>query len=147
LPTGEISQLQQQLEGRSPEQEFRTAQVANQAIVSQGIEQQMQTMTAAMSTQAEQLMVVWQPPVMTERVGTNEKDKKSEANKEQAGKKNQSISKENSNATPSEVLIKSGTILFAVLDTDANSDYPDSPILATIVEGKLKGAKLCLILL
>jgi type IV secretory pathway VirB10-like protein len=39
-------------------------------------------------------------------------------------------------------LIKAGTILFAVLDTTVNSDYPDSPVLATIVEGKYKGAKL-----
>jgi len=39
-------------------------------------------------------------------------------------------------------MIKSGTIIFAVLDTTVNSDYPDSPVLATIVMGKYKGAKL-----
>lgn len=38
-------------------------------------------------------------------------------------------------------LIKTGDVLFAVLDTSVNSDEP-GPILATIVSGKLKGAKL-----
>jgi intracellular multiplication protein IcmE len=37
--------------------------------------------------------------------------------------------------------IKAGTILFAVLDTGINSDQ-SSPILATIVSGKLKGSRL-----
>ena len=38
-------------------------------------------------------------------------------------------------------LIKAGDVLFAVLDTSVNSDEP-GPILATIVSGKLNGAKL-----
>lgn len=38
-------------------------------------------------------------------------------------------------------IIKTGDILFAVLDTSVNSDEP-GPILATIVSGKLKGTKL-----
>lgn len=38
-------------------------------------------------------------------------------------------------------VIKAGTILFAVLDTAVNSDEP-GPVLATIVHGKYKGAKL-----
>lgn len=38
-------------------------------------------------------------------------------------------------------IIKTGDVLFAVLDTSVNSDEP-GPILATIVSGKLKGAKL-----
>lgn len=41
----------------------------------------------------------------------------------------------------SEMDIKTGDILFAVVDTAVNSDEP-SPILATIVSGSLKGAKL-----
>ena len=39
-------------------------------------------------------------------------------------------------------VIKAGTILYAVLDTAVNSDYAESPIMATIVAGKFKGAKL-----
>lgn len=38
-------------------------------------------------------------------------------------------------------VIKAGTVLFGVLDTAINTDEP-GPILATIVHGKLKGAKL-----
>lgn len=38
-------------------------------------------------------------------------------------------------------IIKTGDVLFAVLDTSVNTDEP-GPILATVVSGKLKGAKL-----
>ncbi|MEE9452435.1 MAG: TrbI/VirB10 family protein, partial [Gammaproteobacteria bacterium] len=38
-------------------------------------------------------------------------------------------------------MIRAGDVLFAVLDTHVNSDEP-GPILATIVSGELKGAKL-----
>lgn len=38
-------------------------------------------------------------------------------------------------------MIKTGDILFAVVDTSVNSDEP-SPILATVVAGRFKGAKL-----
>nr|WP_019216238.1 type IVB secretion system protein DotG/IcmE [Legionella tunisiensis] len=45
-------------------------------------------------------------------------------------------------STPSQkAIVKTGDILFAVLDTSVNSDEP-GPILATIVSGKLKGSKL-----
>ncbi len=37
-------------------------------------------------------------------------------------------------------ILKAGTIIFAVLDTGINSDEP-GPIMATITQGKLKGAK------
>jgi type IV secretory pathway VirB10-like protein len=39
------------------------------------------------------------------------------------------------------MLFKAGTILFAVLDTAINSDEP-GPVMATIVDGKYRGAKL-----
>lgn len=44
-------------------------------------------------------------------------------------------------AVPSRAVIKTGDILFAVIDTSINSDEP-GPILATIVSGRLKGSKL-----
>lgn len=40
------------------------------------------------------------------------------------------------------IMIKAGTILFAVLDNTLNSDIANSPVLATIVTGKYRGAKL-----
>lgn len=42
---------------------------------------------------------------------------------------------------PSPVLLKAGDVLFAVLDTSVSTDEP-GPILATIVQGKFKGAKI-----
>lgn len=41
----------------------------------------------------------------------------------------------------SKSIVKAGTVYFGVLDTAINSDEP-GPVLATIVQGKLKGAKL-----
>lgn len=40
------------------------------------------------------------------------------------------------------VMIKAGSILFAVLDTALNSDQPGTPVLATVVTGKYRGARL-----
>ncbi len=45
------------------------------------------------------------------------------------------------NASAGASVIKTGDILFAVIDTSVNSDEP-GPILATIVSGRLKGSKL-----
>lgn len=42
---------------------------------------------------------------------------------------------------PTGPTIKAGTIMFATLDTGANSDEP-SPIMATVLTGQLKGAKM-----
>lgn len=39
-------------------------------------------------------------------------------------------------------IIKAGSVLYAVLDTAVDSDYPDTPVMATIVSGEYKGAKL-----
>ncbi len=44
-------------------------------------------------------------------------------------------------ATPPGSVIKAGTVMFGVLDTGINSDEK-SPIMATVVEGDLKGSKL-----
>lgn len=41
-----------------------------------------------------------------------------------------------------DVLIKAGTIMFAVLDNTLNSDYDQTTAMATIVAGKYRGAKL-----
>lgn len=47
----------------------------------------------------------------------------------------------NGGSEDQKAVIKTGDVIFAVLDTTVNSDEP-SPILATIVSGKLKGTKL-----
>ncbi|WP_017377095.1 TrbI/VirB10 family protein [Piscirickettsia salmonis] len=45
-------------------------------------------------------------------------------------------------STAANIIEKSGAILFAVLDTQLNSDQPGTPVMATIVQGKFKDAKL-----
>ncbi|AKP73672.1 intracellular multiplication protein IcmE [Piscirickettsia salmonis] len=40
------------------------------------------------------------------------------------------------------IIEKAGAIVFAVLDTQLNSDQPGTPVMATIVQGKFKNAKL-----
>ncbi|ODN44010.1 conjugal transfer protein TrbI [Piscirickettsia litoralis] len=40
------------------------------------------------------------------------------------------------------VMIKAGSVIFAVLDTQLNSDQSGTPVMATVVQGKYKNAKL-----
>ncbi|MGJ3493227.1 intracellular multiplication protein IcmE [Piscirickettsia salmonis] len=56
--------------------------------------------------------------------------------------KNLAESKVNTEALAKNVMIKSGSIVFAVLDTQLNSDQPGTPVMATVVQGKYKNAKL-----
>lgn len=97
----------------------------------------------AMSGQAAQLIQAWQPPTMVERVGTYVTEMTTRRREEgpAGGPPGKGLT------PPTELMagapiVKAGTILFAVLDTTVNSDYPDSPVLATIVSGPFKGAKL-----
>jgi intracellular multiplication protein IcmE len=89
-----------------------------------------------MSGQAQTLIASWQPTMMSERVGSPREGRKGEAGG--------TVTEETKTTkTVKQSIIKAGTILFGVLDTAVNSDYPDTPVLATIVsEGPFKGAKL-----
>jgi len=51
------------------------------------------------------------------------------------------VAQDNTANAPKKKMIKAGTIVYGVIDTAINSDEP-SPVLATIVHGKLKGGKL-----
>lgn len=102
----------------------------------------MQSLVTAMAGQAQQLVSAWQPPAMDhkERVETKKNSADTAGSAGATSSENGSLSATSAATLP--VLIKSGTVIFAVLDTAVNSDYPDSPVMATIVEGKYKGAKL-----
>lgn len=101
----------------------------------------LQALMGAMSDQAGQLISAWQPSGMLHREGSYESAKdKALLHAAAAGTAAAA-------GVPGVVeggvpLIKGGTIIFGVLDTAINSDYPDSPIMASIVEGKYKGARL-----
>ena len=92
--------------------------------------------SAAMSTQAQALIRAWGPTRQTFiyapiKESKKQKEAKKEEERRQFGKRGKA-------RIP---MIKTGSIEFAVLDTGINSDRP-GPVMATIVAGKFKGAKL-----
>ncbi len=153
--TDDFSKLQQRLKQQNaqtvtqtvtaapttaPEQ-FAIEQAQAQSEAAQRKQERIKALMSAMSTQAQALVTSWQPVPMTHTTGAPEEKKKGEG----AGEGGKGSSAEASSKTTSEAdkfpIIKAGTILFAVLDTAVNSDFPDTPVMATIIQGKYKGAK------
>jgi type IV secretory pathway VirB10-like protein len=123
--------------------EFSAAQIQATQQTAQDQQNHIESLMNAMSGQASQLVNAWQPVIMTHKEGTPP-TAKSGANGA-AGSSTTSTSTSTSTTASSATtgaLIKAGTIIFAVLDTTANSDYPDSPVMATVVDGPYKDAKL-----
>lgn len=89
-----------------------------------------QEVSGTMGSQVRTLLAAWSnPSIQTYQLVLPPEDNKGKS------------SAEGANANQEAVLIKAGTILFAILDTEANSDRP-GPIMATVTMGKFKGAKL-----
>lgn len=105
----------------------QTAQISEQKA-----DQLRQQLQAAIATQTNQLLGAWASPVQQYVAGNPV-----EANKGGPGGSGGSQGSAET-GTPS---IKAGTIMYATLMTSVNSDEP-GPVLATIVDGKFKGAKL-----
>ncbi|SRR5579883_2423 len=124
-----------------PPEEFKVAQTEVRTETDQERQQRIDALQAAMQGQATQLVNAWQPPVMAHREGAGggEKGKGEGAGAGAGGTTTETKTTETKLLT--RPLIKAGTILFAVLDTAVNSDYPDTPVMATIVQGPLKGAR------
>ena len=118
--------------------EFATAQAQARAQAAAEEAQRLEALTSAMNDQAQQLIVAWQPTLMVHREGIFTKAESS-LTKAGTSAATTATTAASSAATP---LVRAGSVLFAVLDTSVNSDYPDSPVMATIVVGKYKGAKL-----
>lgn len=110
-------------------------------VSTEGRQARIDALMAAMSGQAQQLVNAWQPPVMEYRAGAPETKPAAKAETAKTGTQGKTTGSTPGGGT-GPVVIKAGTIYFAVLDTQANSDYPNTPILATIVQGPFKGAKL-----
>lgn len=91
----------------------------------------------AMQSQATDLFSKWTPPAKQEVVIGPVDDKAEKTAAAQAA----SAASAKTQALSNPVFVKAGTVMFGVLDTGINSDE-QSPILATIVQGPLKGAKL-----
>lgn len=144
--------LQQQQKPAAPtatSEQFSAAQAQAAAEAAQAKQQRIQDLMSGMKAQADKLVVSWQPPVMQFKAGAAPTTAKSTATPggvaaAASGGSSSGLGSilgggSNSAAAP---LIKAGTIYFAVLDTAVNSDYPDTPVMATIVDGPFKGAKL-----
>lgn len=148
-PTGNeaFDRLQQQVGqapvSAAPSTEFAAAETAAVQETEEQRQARIKALMGAMSSQAQQLVAAWQPPTMEHKAGTPPPPPPPLSTE---GKTNASNIQASwpSNLTDDQgrPFIKAGTILFAVLDTAINSDYPDSPVLATIVAGQFKGAKL-----
>jgi intracellular multiplication protein IcmE len=82
-------------------------------------------LSGQMNSQLQKLSSGWNTPKQTTVVGSLPQEAPS-----------------TSTAPDSTVMLKAGKILFAVLDTALNSDQAGTPVLATIVQGKYRGAKL-----
>lgn len=122
-------------------EEFATVENKGEEASDQERQARIQALMSAMSSQAQQLIASWEPPKMEYRAGAARVV--TTTTERRGGRGRAGETTEVKTTTVEErPLIKSGTILFAVLDVQANSDYPDSPILATIVDGPFKGAKL-----
>ena len=148
--TEEFSKLQARLQqgaapaaqpGVSPAQ-FQAAQTQTQQQAMQAQQQEIQAIVGAMTGQAGSLIGSWQPEPMEHKAGVPEKSATTQSSGTGETTTGTSSSSSTSALSNAPALIKAGTIIFAVLDTEANSDYPDSPIMASVVEGKYKGARL-----
>lgn len=102
-----------------------------QQISAQKADQLQEQMQTAMSTQASQLFTAWASPNQQYVTGIPE------LNPPENAFSTALIAKGNAKAPA----VKAGTILYAVLLTAVNSDEP-GPVLAEIVQGKFKGARL-----
>ena len=114
----------------------------------QKFRQEIERASAKMRTAANQAMGEWKK-VSSQHYEAGKKLKKesadgsdTEGQLEQMGTgSSKGSSSGNQSNSQKAAVIKTGDIVFAVLDTSVNSDEP-GPILATVVSGKLKGAKL-----
>ena len=103
-----------------------------QQISAQKADQLQQQMESSMSTQASQLFAAWTSPNQQYVAGNPE------LNRLGAGLGGALSGSPASAKAPA---VKAGTIMYAVLLTSINSDEP-GPVLAEIVQGKFKGARL-----
>lgn len=148
--SAEFAKLQQRLQQAQatapvtavgPEQ-FTTAQAQTQKNAAQEQQQRIQSLVSEMQNQASSLVAAWAPPTMLEKVGSPETKKTTTTTTTTTTGAGNAAGSTDSSSSGGAPVIKAGTILFATLDTAVNSDYPDSPVLATIVSGPFTGAKL-----
>jgi len=152
--TSAFSQLQQRVQQGAPEaQAVASASQFNvppapppqiqAAETSPDRQARLAAMQTAMGNQATQLVTSWGPPAMLHKEAPpNSGSGTGAAGNGTATGPGTGVPGSTTTTPAGPVIIKAGTILFAVLETTANSDYPDAPVMATVVDGQYKGAKL-----
>lgn len=141
----EKQDLLRQQQALNEEQAKQAAQLAEQQADLQKQQAQMLAATeGAVKQQAQKLFSSWNVvPQQVVKVSLGEKS----GNGEGAGTEDQTMVGgmsgvgHSGSAASQFPLIKAGTIMFGVLDTAVNSDHA-GPVMATLVSGKYKGAKL-----
>lgn len=122
-------------------------QLANrqaQAMSEQQYTQELQARQNAMNAQANKLLADWQSPAQVLVQGNLKDDVVVASTTTMANGTVVATTSDGVTAVGPAViptLVKAGDVLYAVLDTSINSDEP-SPVLATIVAGRFRGAKL-----
>ncbi len=148
----DFAKLQQQVQAQQTVQpaiqattaQFDAAQEQAEAQAAKDRMQRIQDLEGQMTGQAQQLISSWQNPPMVHMAGTIDIEKKDTKTGTKGGAASAAGGTGANGAVASTAmpLVKAGSILFAVLDTNVDSDYPDTPVMATIVQGQFKGAKL-----
>jgi polyhydroxyalkanoate synthesis regulator phasin len=129
--------------GTGDEGQFEADAAAADAEALKAHQQRVQELMGQMTSQAQSLVAAWVPPQMSFKGGSGEVGGKKTSSGAEGLTQAQNNAKNAKSSVPEVApLIKAGTILFAVLTTAVDSDYPDTPVMATIVSGDLKGATL-----
>lgn len=125
-------------------QEFAAAQAQSRAAAEEARLARVQALAAAMSAQAQMLVTAWAPATM--QVVT--------APAKVSGVPGGAVKETTTTVVEKggpggrvgpggAAAIKAGTILYGILETTVDSDYPDTPVMVTIVSpGPFKGARL-----
>ena len=116
----------------------------NNQMAAQRYQQKIQQQTSIMLSAANQVLTGWKVAPDQTYIAGSEKEEKGKQAAQSGGNGSQNLQNAppgELNATAAVSIIKTGDVLFAVIDTSVNSDEP-GPILATIVSGKLKGSRL-----
>jgi type IV secretory pathway VirB10-like protein len=118
----------------------QTQTQTRQTPLTEAQQKQIGGLIANMEAQAKTAFDAWASVSTQAFVQGEKKDDKDDASAGAAGSDGNSGASGKGGGDSNEVLIKAGTILFAVLDTAVNTDEP-GPVMATIVQGPYQGAK------
>ena len=126
----------QKMENKRKNQIVTKAEEARRLQLSEAMQKQLAALSAAMEIQSKPMFQAWSE-VTAQQLVQGDWAKKEDS----ATTKGASGSAAGDAATTDGPMVKAGTIFFATLDTSINTDEP-GPIMATLVQGPYKGAKL-----